>query len=304
LGRDSSGRAAVIETSYFEPADVREARALLARHPKAAVLDGGTDLIVGARSGKRPLPESILAIHRLSELRGIESSAAGGLKIGALTTHGDLEASVEVVRSWSALADAAALVGSPATRHLGTVGGNLCNASPAMELGSPLLVFDAWVELAAEGRKRRVPLGEFVLGPGRTSAATGELLTAVRLPRPPKRLPTGSAYQRLEYRRAMEIAVVGAAALIAVDRRGRIQLARIALTAVAPTCIRASAAEELMLGKRADDQLVEEASRAAADAARPIDDVRASAAYRREMVAVIASRTITKAIARARGALA
>jgi CO/xanthine dehydrogenase FAD-binding subunit len=291
----------MIETSYFAPADLREARSLLARHPSAAVLAGGTDLVVGARSGKRPLPESIVAIHRLQELKGIEHLASGGLKIGALTTHGDLEASSQVMRSWSAISDASALVGSPATRHLGTVGGNLCNASPAMELGSPLLVFDATVELAAKGRRRRVPVSSFVLGPGRTVAAPGELITAVTLPAQQKRFSAGSAYLRLEYRQAMEIAVVGAAAYIAVDKRGRCRLARIALTAVAPTCIRVTDAEEQMLGARLDDELIDRAAHTAASAARPIDDVRASAGYRREMVAVIVARAVGRALARAKG---
>jgi CO/xanthine dehydrogenase FAD-binding subunit len=290
----------MIETSYFAPADVREARSLLARHPSAAVLAGGTDLVVGARSGKRPLPESIVAIHRLQELRGIEHLASGGLKIGALTTHGDLEASPQVMRLWSAISDAAALVGSPATRHLGTVGGNLCNASPAMELGSPLLVFDASVELAAKGRRRGIPLSSFVLGPGRIAAAAGELLTAVTLPAQQKRFSSGSAYLRLEYRQAMEIAVVGAAAHIAVDKRGRCRLARVALTAVAPTCVRVPDAEEQMVGARLDDELIDRAAHTAAAAARPIDDVRASAGYRREMVAVIVARAIGRALARAR----
>ena len=291
----------MIETSYFAPADVREARSLLARHPSAAVLAGGTDLVVGARSGKRQLPELIIAIHRLQELRGIEHLASGGLKIGALTTHGDLEASSEVMRSWSAISDAAALVGSPATRHLGTVGGNLCNASPAMELGSPLLVFDASVELAAKGRRRRVPVSSFLLGPGRTAAAPGELLTAVTLPAKQKRFSAGSAYLRLDYRQAMEIAVVGAAAHIAVDKRGRCRLARVALTAVAPTCIRVPDAEEQMVGARLDDELIDRAAHTAAAAARPIDDVRATAGYRREMVAVIVARAVGRALARAGG---
>ncbi len=291
----------MIGTSYFAPADVREARLLLARHPSAAVLAGGTDLVVGARSGKRPLPESIVAIHRLQELRGIGLLASGGIKIGALTTHGDLEASPDVMRSWSAISDAAALVGSPATRHLGTLGGNLCNASPAMELGSPLLVFDAIVELAAKGRRRRVPLSSFVLGPGRTAAAAGELLTAVTLPAQQRRFSAGSAYLRLEYRQAMEIAVVGAAAHVAVDKRGRCRLARVALTAVAPTCIRVPDAEEQMVGARLDDELIDRASQTAAAAARPIDDVRASAGYRREMVAVMVARAVGRALARARG---
>jgi CO/xanthine dehydrogenase FAD-binding subunit len=291
----------MIETSYFAPADLREARSLLARHPSAAVLAGGTDLVVGARSGKRQLPESIVAIHRLQELRGIGHLASGGLKIGALTTHGDLEASSDLMRSWSAISDAAALVGSPATRHLGTVGGNLCNASPAMELGSPLLVFDASVELAAKGRRRRVAVSAFVLGPGRTAAAAGELLTAVTLPAQQKRFSAGSAYLRLDYRQAMEIAVVGAAAHIAVDKRGRCRLARVALTAVAPTCIRVPDAEEQMVGARLDDELIDRAAHTAAAAARPIDDVRASADYRREMVAVIVARAVGRALARARG---
>lgn len=291
----------MIETSYFEPGDVREAGSLLARYPSAAVLAGGTDLVVGARSGKRPLPESIVAIHRLQELRAVEYLASGGLRIGALTTHGDLEASSQVMRSWSAISDAAALVGSPATRHLGTVGGNLCNASPAMELGSPLLVFDAIVELAAKGRRRRIPISSFVLGPGRTAAAAGELLTAVTLPAQQKRFSAGSAYVRLEYRQAMEIAVVGAAALVAVDKRGRCKLARIALTAVAPTCIRVPDAEEQMVGARLDDELIDKAAHTAAAAARPIDDVRASSGYRREMVAVIVARAVGRALARARG---
>jgi CO/xanthine dehydrogenase FAD-binding subunit len=290
----------MIETSYFAPADVREARSWLARHPSAAVLAGGTDLVVGARSGKRPLPESIVAIGRLQELRGIEHLASGGLRIGALTTHGDLEESSQVMRSWSAISDAAALVGSPATRHLGTVGGNLCNASPAMELGSPLLVFDASVQLAAKGGRRRVPLSSFVLGPGRTVAMAGELLTTVTLPAQQKRFSSGSAYLRLEYRQAMEIAVVGAAAYVAVDKRGRCRLARVALTAVAPTCVRVPDAEEQMVGARLDDELIDRAAHTAAAAARPIDDVRASAGYRREMVAVIVARAIGRALARAR----
>ena len=289
----------MIDTSYFEPADLREARTLLARHPNAAVLAGGTDLVVGARSGKRPLPESIVSIHRVQELRGIESLRSGGLKIGALTTHEDLEASATVTHSWSALGDAAALVGSPATRHLGTVGGNVCNASPAMEIGSPLLVFDARVELVSKGRGRRVPFSEFVMSPGRTSAAAGELVTAVTLPALPKRFATGSAYLRLEYRQAMEIAVVGAAALVAIDRRGRCRLARIALTAVAPTCIRATAAEAELSGEHLDQEAFDKAGQTAAVAARPIDDVRASADYRRAMVAVIVARVIERAAARA-----
>lgn len=290
------------DVAYFEPADLRQARDVLARHPSAAVLAGGTDLVVGTRSGKRTLPASIVAIHRVQELRGIEPQRRGALRIGALTSHADLEASDAVRSEWTALSDASALVGSPATRHLGTVGGNVCNASPAMEVGSPLLVFDARVELTSKRRKRTVTFAQFVTGPGRTAAEPGELLTAVLLPALNRRPPAGSAYLRLEYRQAMEIAVVGAAALVAVDRRGKCKFARIALTAVAPTCIRVEDAEGVLQGKPISDDLIAEASRTAAAYARPIDDVRATADYRREMVAVIAARAIARAVERARAA--
>src|SRR4029453_9593930 len=129
-----------------------------------------------------------------------------------------------------------ALVGSPATRHVGTVGGNLANASPAMELGSPLLVHDARVEVNDGGRA--LPVAELLAGPGKTTLRPGELITRVVVPN-----PGPSAYMRLEYRRAMEIAVVGAAALLVLDDRGRVTTPRVALTAAAPTCIRAPSAE-------------------------------------------------------------
>jgi CO/xanthine dehydrogenase FAD-binding subunit len=292
----------MIETAYFEPADLKQARTLLGKHPAASVLAGGTDLVVGARSGKRALPKEIVSIHWLAELRGIEATPRGGLKIGALTTHADIESSAGIRRSWSALADASALVGSPATRHLGTVGGNICNASPAMEIGSPLLVFEASIEVTSKGRGRRVPFSELVVGPARTSLAHGELVTGVTLPPLPRRGSIGSAYLRLEYRQAMEIAVVGAAALIGVDKRGRCGLARIAITAVAPTCVRVAEAETPLVGQKLDTEVIARAAQAAADAARPIDDVRAGADYRRAMVAVIVARAIERALERAKAA--
>jgi CO/xanthine dehydrogenase FAD-binding subunit len=290
----------VIERTYLEPADLAEAAAMLAQHEGARVVAGGTDLVVAARSGKAPLPQSLVAIHRLTELAGIEATADGGLRIGALATHADLEASALVAQSWSALADASALVGSPATRHLGTVGGNVCNASPAMELGSPLQVFDARIELVSAEGSRSVPFSSFVTGPGRTSARAGELLNAVVLPAPERRGRMGTAYARLEYRLAMEIAVVGAAAMIRIDDAGRCIEARIALTAVAPTCVRAAEAEGILSGSPLDSAKLEQAAQAAAAAARPIDDVRAGAAYRTAMVPVMVLRALTRALDRAR----
>jgi aerobic carbon-monoxide dehydrogenase medium subunit len=289
----------VIDHAYFEPVDLDQARSMLAEHAGARIVAGGTDLVVGARSGKSALPHHLVAIHRLNDLAGIEPATGGGLKIGALATHGDLEASGLIARSWSALSDAAALVGSPATRHIGTVGGNVCNASPAMELGSPLLVFDASVELASTDGFRTMPLSSFVTGPGRIAAQPGELMTAVVLPSPTARGRAGSAYLRLEYRQAMEIAIVGAAAMIRIDEAGRCIEARVALTAVAPTCVRVPETEEILRGKMIDPGLLGRAAQAAAKSAQPIDDVRATAEYRRAMVPVMVERALTIALERA-----
>jgi CO/xanthine dehydrogenase FAD-binding subunit len=288
-----------VERTYHAPVTVDDAVHLLAElGPRAGVVAGGTDLVVAARGGRRMLPESIVAIHRLGELAGLDAAADGGLRLGALTTHADLEASALVRGHWSALADAAVLVGSPATRHIGTLGGNLCNASPAMESGSPLLVFDATVELRSAAGGRTIQLAAFLTGPGRTALGPGELLVGVAVPPPPAGR-VGSAYVRLEYRAAMEIAVVGAAALVALDADGRCAEARIALTAVAPTVVRADGAERALRGHVPTPELIAAAAAEATGSARPIDDVRASARYRAAMVPVIVRRALEKALARA-----
>ena len=285
--------------TYVVPASVEDAVRALADDPGTAVIAGGTDLIVGARQRKRTLPGGFVAIHRLSELKGRDSEPGGPPRAGALVTHADLETSPVVRGRWTALADASALVGSPATRNVGTIGGNLVNGSPAMEVGSPLLVFEAEVELRSTKGARVVPVGDFLLGPGRTAAAPGELLTAVTVPAPPDR--SGSAYVRLEYRRAMEIAVVGAAALVSLADDGRVADARIALTAVAPTCVRADEAAESLRGAEPSADALATAAERAADVARPITDVRGTERYRRALVPVIVRRALDVAVRRARG---
>jgi CO/xanthine dehydrogenase FAD-binding subunit len=284
---------------YYAPSNLRKALSILAANENLEMVAGGTDLVVASRSGKRPLPLNLMAINRLEGLRTIRPAANGVLKIGALTTHSDVESSDAIRSAWTALADASALVGSPATRNVGTIGGNVCNASPAMEAGSPLLVFDAIVELKSAKELRRLPFGEFVVGPGRTTRRHDELLTAVLLPKAVKIGRTGSAYVRLEYRQAMEIAVVGAAALLTLGADGRCVAARIALTAVAPTCIRAEAAEVELKGQMPAPELLARSAELAAALARPIDDIRASADYRRAMIIVIVQRALTLAYRRA-----
>jgi aerobic carbon-monoxide dehydrogenase medium subunit len=254
---------------------------------------GGTDLVVAARGRRRSLPDRLVSLHRLEELRGISVLTDGTLAVGALATHGDLERSRPVREGCGALADAAALVGSPATRHVATVGGNLANASPAMELGSPLLVHEAVVEL--NGGERTLPVADFLRGPGETALRPGELVTRVLVPTAGE--SGASAYVRLDYRRAMEIAVVGAAALVVLAADGRIERARVALTAVAPTCVRVPAVEEALRGAGAED--VAAAAGRAVEAAAPISDVRASERYRRAQAPVIVRRALELALERA-----
>lgn len=273
---------------------IDEALAALAAGAKP--IAGGSDLVVGARHGKAPLPGDLVAIDRIAELRGV-CATDDGVAIGALTSHGDLEADPLIGARWSALADGCALVGSPATRHVGTLGGNVMNASPAMDTGAPLVVLGAQVELRSRRGSRRVPAAELWTGPGRTSAAADELCTAVHLPDPGPR--SGSAYLRLEYRRAMEIAIVGAAATVSLAEDGSVACASVALTAVAPTILAVADLERVAGMSVADSAAAVRA--AAREQARPISDLRASDEYRRHTVGVMAGRALEAAARRAAG---
>jgi CO/xanthine dehydrogenase FAD-binding subunit len=258
---------------------------------------GGTDLVVGARQGKAALPDSIVAIHRIAELRGIES-LDGLLRFGALATHQEIADHHAVRERLTALADASAIVGSHATRAQGTIGGNLMNASPAMETGGPLVCLDATVTLHGPNGVRWIAAGDLFSGPGQTTAHPDELLTSVDVPLPAD--GTGSCYLRLEYRQQMEIAVVGATCVVTLDG-AEVTHARIAITALAPTIHRVVDAETALVGTDGGEAAAEAAAHAAAAAAAPISDVRASDAYRRAMAAVITRRAIEAAVRRARG---
>ena len=258
---------------------------------------GGSDLVVGARQGKSPLPESVVAIDRIDSLGGIDATD-GGIRIGALVTHARLEVDPTIVEAYTALADASALVGSPSTRNVGTIGGNVMNASPAMDTGAPLMVLRAEVELQSITGSRRVAIGDLWTAPGRTSAQPDELCVAVHLPS--RQTMSASAYVRLEYRRAMEIAVVGAAASVELDSQGAVMSLSVALTAVAPTIIAVRGTDALS-GRPVDASLLAEVAALASQQAAPISDLRASDAYRRHCIGVMARRAVDAAARRARG---
>jgi CO/xanthine dehydrogenase FAD-binding subunit len=281
-------------STFVTASSVEEAVSALARGARPVA--GGTDLVVGARSGKSALPASLVAIHRVAGLQGIGVSE-DRLRLGALVTHEELAASAEVRERHAALADACAIVGSHATRAQGTVGGNLMNASPAMETGGPLVCFEATVTLVSEAGTRTLGVADLFTGPGSTVAEPGELLTEIQLDAPPA--GSGSAYLRLEYRRQMEIAVVGATAVVTVVD-GSVTAARVAMTALAPTIRRVPEAEAALIGSDGSGEAVTAAGAAVAAASLPISDVRGSADYRRAMAAVIARRAIETALSRAR----
>ena len=263
----------------------------------ARPIAGGTDLYVGHRSGKAPLPEALVAIHQLDELASI-TEAGDGLALGALVNHEAITAHEEIRSQYTALADASAIVGSHATRNTGTIGGNVMNASPAMETGGPLMCLGATVTLRSATGEREVAVDELFTAPGRTVADAGEMLISVNLPGRPH--ATGSCYVRLEYRRQMEIAIVGATAVVTFDG-ATISSARIAITALAPTIRRVPAAEAALIGTDGGPEAARAAADAAMAASRPISDVRGTDSYRRAMAGVITRRAVTAAVKRAHG---
>lgn len=271
--------------------------ALAAVGAGARPIAGGTDLVVGARQGKQPLPASLVAIDRIDALSQV-TAEANEIHIGAGVTHAQLLADDLVTLHVTAIADAAALVGSPATRNVGTIGGNVMNGSPAMDTGAPLIVLGGQAQLQTQHGSRLVPLDQLWTAPGQTSAEANELCTALVVPRPTAE--TGSAYVRLEYRRAMEIAVVGAAAAVTLDDAGAIAKVRVALTAVAPTIIEVAGLDRFE-GAPANDATFEEIGQLAAEQATPISDLRATDAYRRHTIGVMAKRSASAAARRAAG---
>jgi CO/xanthine dehydrogenase FAD-binding subunit len=284
-----------VSRSFTSAATVEEALAAL--DDGARPIAGGTDLVVGARQGKAPLPDAIVAIDRIDDLTGIRDDGTA-LVFGALVTHEAVVADATVRQQLTALADASAIVGSHATRAQGTIGGNLMNASPAMDTGGPLLCLDATVTLRSRTGERTLGLADLWTGPGQTTATANELLTAVTVPIPAA--GTGSCYVRLGYRRQMEIAVVGATAVVTVAD-GVVTDARVAITALAPTIRRAPEAEAALVGTNGGSAAIAVAAAATASASAPISDVRGSAGYRSAMAEVIARRAITGALTRAGG---
>jgi aerobic carbon-monoxide dehydrogenase medium subunit len=286
----------VKEFEYLEATSMQQVLEWLNIHRgRARILAGGTDLYLRLRKGVF-LPDYVIDLKRVPSLDAITPNRGGGVQIGPTTLQDDVARSSLIQQLYPALAEAASWVGSVQTRNRATVVGNLCNASPAADTAPALLSYGAQVKIASAQGERTIPLEEFFVGPGKTALQDNELMAEIILPAPQPH--SGAAFFR-RTRTAMDIAVVCGAAMLQLSN-GTCQNARIALGAVGPIPLRATRAEAALRGQTLTEQVVEDASRIASEEARPIDDVRSTAEYRREMVRVLTGRSLRQALERAR----
>ncbi|MBI5523888.1 MAG: xanthine dehydrogenase family protein subunit M [Desulfarculus sp.] len=285
--------------TVHQPATLEEALDLLGRHRASVkLLAGGTDLIMKLRAGATSA-DHLVSLNRVGGLNRINYQDEDGLVLGAGARISDVAAHPEVRKHYPALAHACSVMATTQIRNMGTVAGNLANAAPSADTAAPLLAYRGSVVLVERGGRRQVKLEEFFKGPGLTVLEPMEILEAIRVPVPPNR--AGSCYLRLSARSQVDIAAVGVAGFLALDLDGCMMGVRLALASVAPTPVRCPEAEALLEGQRPDPQLLARAAVACVRAARPIDDVRATANYRRAMVQVLAGRVLQKSLAMAQG---
>ncbi|HSS10303.1 MAG TPA: xanthine dehydrogenase family protein subunit M [Acidimicrobiales bacterium] len=276
------------------PVTVDEAMTALSRHPDGQLLAGGTDFMVEVNAGGRR-PDSVVALDRVAELRDWSASGTR-LKLGAGVTYRDLMLP-ELARLVPALAMAARTVGSPQIRNTGTIGGNVATASPAGDTLPVLIALDATVEVVGTDKRRRVALADLIVGPKRTTLQTGELIASVEVPI----LRGGQEYLKVGVRNAMVIAVASLALIADLDGR----TVRCGLGSVGPVPLRAPEAEAWLAGQvdwgagRITDATASQFGEMVAEAVRPIDDHRSTAAYRRRAVEVMAQRAAARIFSRA-----
>jgi carbon-monoxide dehydrogenase medium subunit len=304
---------------YLKPKTLEEALSLLNQQgKKAKLIAGGTDVIVLIKQ-KTMAPDILISLRGIPGLDQIQYN--GTLRIGALVTHRAIEKSEVIRKEFSALADAADVLGSIQIRNVATIGGNICTAAPSADTATPLLVLGTQVKIKSLKEEKTVPIEEFFTGPGETILKKGEIVTELVMPKP---LPhTGSAYWKLQRRLALDLPILGVSTLLSLDK-GTIscsdmlctvspissilhtmeqdelvcQEVRIALGVAAPTPIRAVKAENLLRGKKISDELLEEVAETAVKEAQPRDTIRGEAWYRSDMIRVLVKRMVMKSIER------
>jgi aerobic carbon-monoxide dehydrogenase medium subunit len=283
---------------YQKVFTLKEAFDVVSNSEGASVfMAGGTDVLVKIKRGVlRPL--RVIDMKGIPEMEGF-SISENRFSIGALTRIRTLETSPEVMEKLPLLTQAAGKLGSVQVRNKATLGGNLCNAAPSAETAPALLALGACAEIYGREGLRVVDLPEFFTGPGSTILKEGEILTSLKIPLNGQKRQ-GALYYKLANRKAMDIAFVGVAVLLELDKDDRISKARIALGAVAPTPIRARSAEKVLEGKVLDDETVMKSAELAAKSCSPISDLRASAEYRRAMVNRLCQRGLLEAYRQAK----
>jgi len=289
------------EFEMFFSRSVEETCALLSEHGRdAQIVAGGTDLFVKMKQ-RRLVPSVLINIKRISGLDQIRYDASEGLHIGPLTTIQAIRESTLIAERFPVLSEAAGVLGTEQVRNLGTLGGNLGNASPSAEFAPPLLILNASVRCLGRSGERVVPLDGFFVGPGKSALEADEVITDIQVPNPPDRAQL--VYLKHSLRR-MDVAMAAAAVLVLLDG-DFCRDVRIALGAVAPTVFRARGAEQALIGKRLtgdsrESELLEEVAQVAVGEARPIDDIRGYAAYRRKVIAMLVRHGLEHVIARVR----
>lgn len=284
---------------YHAPSTIAEALDQLSHHGAGCkVLAGGTDLLISMKK-REAVPEHLINLKGVKELKGITYNKAKGIKIGALTTIGDIERSEVVKEKFRILFDAVKVMAAPQIRNLGTIGGNLCSAVPSADTAPPLIALGASLKLTGINKERTVLVEDFFAEPGKSVLGPDEILTEIFIPDLPKN--SGGAYVKLMRRKALDLALVGVGAYLRLDKGKKVcKEARIALGAVAPTPMRAPKAEGILINNGIGEALAAEAGDMASQEASPISDIRASKEYRTEMIRVLTKKAVMEAYKRIR----
>ncbi len=285
----AGGQAPPAKRAFVNATQIEQATELLIEHGSdACVLAGGTDIMVQYPRGQIA-PRLLLHVREIPELQGLAVDDER-TRLGALTTHRALATTPALANRHVSLCEAARTVGGRQTQNVGTVGGNVVNASPAADLLPPLLCSDARVTMRSARGQRTLALDEFLIGRKETALEADELVTELELDAPGPR--TGDVYLKVGRRGAMEVALAGLAAHVEFDESGAVADARIAACAVAPTAFRATEAEQALRGRALEPDVVAEAGQLLARRASPIDDVRATARYRKRVLPRLLGRAL------------
>jgi carbon-monoxide dehydrogenase medium subunit len=282
---------------YEAPETLQAAVSLLAAASGTArVLAGGTDVIVQIETDLID-PQLLVDVKKIPDLRQI-TAENGGFRIGAAVPGMEIMHHAGLCKAWPGVVDGVKLIGSIQVRGRASIGGNLCNASPAADSVPALIAAGAIARVIGPGGVREVPVENIVVAPGKTSLAKGEIVVSFFLP--PRPAHSGDAYQRFTPRTEMDIAVVGVGISLSLDAGGTCTVARVAVGAVAPTALLVKEAGAALIGTKVDDAALARLAQAASAACRPIDDKRGTKEYRIKVTGVLAKRTAQQALERAR----